>query len=144
MTRQLSAATTLDNLKKEAKRWLKDLRANNPEARARLLRAFPKAPAEPVLRDVQHAIAVEFGFSGWTALKGALENRSATSSASDSHAQLITRFFDYACPDHHVRGGPAHVIARHAALRLLRQHPEIALANLYTAIVCGEIEEVER
>jgi hypothetical protein len=36
MTRQLTAASTLDNLKKEAKRWLKALRAHDGEARARL------------------------------------------------------------------------------------------------------------
>jgi hypothetical protein len=50
MSRQLTSATTLDNLKKEAKRWLKALRAGDESARARLDRAYPKAPAEPCLR----------------------------------------------------------------------------------------------
>lgn len=31
-----------------------------------------------------------------------------------------------------------------AAKRLLQQHPEIARDSLYTAIVCGDVEEVER
>ena len=61
--------TTLDNLRKEAKRWLKALRANVAEARARLLRAFPDAPRIPTLRDVQHALARELGYAGWAELK---------------------------------------------------------------------------
>ena len=31
-----------------------------------------KAPAQPGLRVVQHAIALEFGYSGWAALKNAV------------------------------------------------------------------------
>jgi uncharacterized protein len=52
---------TLDNLRKTAKRWLRALRANEAEARARLARAYPGAPDEPGLRDVQHALARERG-----------------------------------------------------------------------------------
>ncbi len=42
MPRQITPRTTLENLKKEAKRWLKALRANAVEARARLQRVFPR------------------------------------------------------------------------------------------------------
>lgn len=66
---------SLDNLKKEAKRWLDLLRAGAGDARARLDRAVPDAPVEPTLRDVQHALAREHGFAGWTALKQALERQ---------------------------------------------------------------------
>ena len=38
-------------------------------ARARLRGALRNAPDAPVLRDVQHALAVEYGFAGWAALK---------------------------------------------------------------------------
>jgi hypothetical protein len=69
MPRQLTPRSTLENLKREAKRWLKALRANVEEARARLERALPNAPAVPTLRDVQHALALEHGLPGWTALK---------------------------------------------------------------------------
>jgi hypothetical protein len=78
MTRLITPQTTLDNLKKETKRWLKGLRANDAEARARFERAYAKAPANPGLRDVQHALALEYGLPGWTALKQALDNRVAT------------------------------------------------------------------
>jgi hypothetical protein len=59
----------LESLKKEAKRWLTALRANLPDARARLERILPDAPPSPILRDVQLALAREHGFSGWTELK---------------------------------------------------------------------------
>lgn len=68
MSRSLTSQSSLETLKKEAKRWLKALRANDPEARARLLRANPHTPDTPGLRDVQHALALEHGFDGWTAL----------------------------------------------------------------------------
>lgn len=59
---------TVDNLKKDAKRWLKALRAGDPDARARFERAWPDGPASPVLRDVQHALAREHGYENWLAL----------------------------------------------------------------------------
>jgi hypothetical protein len=68
VSRQITPRTTLENLKREAKRWLKALRANVGEARARFRRAFPDAPDAPTLRDVQHALALEYGLPGWAAL----------------------------------------------------------------------------
>ena len=61
--------SSLDNLRKAAKRWLKDLRAGDAAAIARLQRVYPIAWAAPVLRDVQHALALERGFESWAALK---------------------------------------------------------------------------
>src|SRR5439155_9409906 len=72
MPRTITSATSLDNLKKEAKRWLKALREGDAEARTRLERAYP-APARPVLRDMQHALAREHGYESWIALKEAVE-----------------------------------------------------------------------
>lgn len=69
MSRKLTPNSRLENLKREAKRWLKALRAHDADAHARLERANANAPAEPGLRDVQHALAREYGFSGWTALR---------------------------------------------------------------------------
>ena len=50
MSRPLTSASSLDNLKNEAKRWLKALRATDPEARARLERAIPSARAAGLAR----------------------------------------------------------------------------------------------
>jgi hypothetical protein len=69
----------MENLRKEAKRWLKALRADDPDARARLTRAYPKAPALPILRDVQHAMARARGYDNWAAMKRALEQPVPTS-----------------------------------------------------------------
>ena len=77
MQRKLTSASTLDNLRKEAKRWLRALRANDAEARGRFERAYPKAPAQPVLRDVQHALAHEYGQDNWTQLKQAVQKAAA-------------------------------------------------------------------
>src|SRR5712691_7226265 len=64
--------STLDNLRKAARRWLKALREGDAEARARLLSAYPGAPDPPTLRDVQHALARERGHESWIALKKAI------------------------------------------------------------------------
>jgi hypothetical protein len=72
MPRQISDRTTLSNLRKEAKRWLKAIAAGTGDARARFERAVPDGPRAPTLRDVQHALAREFGLPGWPALKNRL------------------------------------------------------------------------
>ena len=72
MPRTITSATTLENLRKEAKRWLKALRAGDADARTRFDAAHPKTPAEPTLRDVQHALALEYEATDWAALKRVL------------------------------------------------------------------------
>src|SRR5687768_17280838 len=73
MPRQITSATSLEHLRKTAKRWLRELRASSPEARIRIERAYPKAPAHPTLRDVHHALAREYGFENWILLKQAIQ-----------------------------------------------------------------------
>src|SRR5438874_90268 len=87
MSRRLTSSTTLDNLKKEAKRWLKALRDGAADARARLVRAWPDAPSTPTLRDVQHALAREHGVAGWNELTAQLE---ALRGAASSSTQALT------------------------------------------------------
>src|SRR3954470_16793051 len=84
--------SSIDNLKKEAKRWLRAIRAGDADAYARFARAFgdasvtgapggassatsaaPNRTTPPTLRDVQHALARERGFDNWSALRAALE-----------------------------------------------------------------------
>lgn len=81
---------SLDSLKKEAKRWLAALRVSAADARARLERALSSIPDNPTLRDVQHALAREHGFPGWTDLKQALEQ--AISSDRDAGAKALARY----------------------------------------------------
>src|SRR5260370_30979517 len=121
MPRKLTSLTTLDNLRKEAKRWLTALRENDAEVRERFERAYPKASANPVLLDVQHALAREHGLENWKELKLALQKDSA-------EGALTARFLEFACPDHHVRGPGAPRMPRHAPIRLLHQTPPTAPA----------------
>ena len=93
---------------------------------------------------MQHALAREHGFDGWQALKKSLLEHDGGAAKSADRDARIALFLEYACPDHHVRGGPAHTRARHAALRMLARYPEIAHDTFYTAVVCGELEEVAR
>src|SRR5215475_7809801 len=78
VSRRLKPDTKLENLKKEAKRWLKALQANDEQAHIRLRHAYPEAPSEPKLRYVQRALALEHGFSGWAELKKNLESQALT------------------------------------------------------------------
>lgn len=56
--------------------------------------------------------------------------------------EIVDRFLDNACPDHHVRGGGDHVRAEHTALRLLERYPSLPRVNFYSAVVCGDIDAV--
>lgn len=89
MARQLTPRSSLENLKREAKRWLKALRENDAEARARLERATPNAPAEPALRDVQLALAREHGLSGWAELKARIANPGLGADSSPELTALL-------------------------------------------------------
>jgi hypothetical protein len=71
MSRTLTPDSSLETLKKEAKRWLKALRAGDAQARRRLIAATPAAPANPGLRDVQLALAREYGSGLDSATSGA-------------------------------------------------------------------------
>ncbi|HEY3518783.1 MAG TPA: ankyrin repeat domain-containing protein [Gammaproteobacteria bacterium] len=130
-TRTLGAAATLESLKKEAKRWLKALREGDPAARERLQRVRPNAGTEIALREVQHALALEHGFNGWTALKEALADRAlARRGPSERADDFLRQAIDRA-------GGPL-------AAHILRKHPDVAQFSLHTAVVAGDLAEVER
>src|SRR5262245_52778313 len=102
MVRKLTRQSSLDNLKKEAKRWLKQVRSGLPEARQRLLSAHPQAAAEPTLRDVQLALAREHGCVGWVELKSALEDVALEHASREERANL---FLDLACLNYGVEPG---------------------------------------
>ena len=89
MSDELPRHRTLDSLKKEAKRWLRDLRDGSADARARLDRALPNAPTDPTLRDVQHALAREQGLPGWAALKSVLASERDVQARALAHYELM-------------------------------------------------------
>lgn len=130
MSRTLTAASSPETLKKEAKRWLKALRAGDAEARCRLVAVTPAAPTNPSLRDVQLALAREHGLPGWAALRAALEDLAMARRSNAERLDIVLRS---------ARGGdPA------AAARILTRWPEIATYDLYIAVATGNRAVVER
>ena len=90
----ITPGSSLDAIKREAKRWLKALRDNVAEARTRFERALREAPENPTLRDVQHALARELGFSGWTALKNHHAAREGESPSLARYERMATNLLD--------------------------------------------------
>jgi hypothetical protein len=93
MQRKLTSAATLDNLKREARRWLNALKEQKPEARERFERAYPKHTGTPVLRDVQYALAREYGVDDWKRLKLAVQE-TATSRTIAAYEQAARDYVD--------------------------------------------------
>ncbi len=130
MSRELTPKTHIETLRKDAKRWLKALRTGDPAARARLSAVWPGAPAEPGLRDAQHALALEYGQESWIALKSALDDLTIERQSRAQRVEQILR--------HGWDGEPA--IAR----RILKRHPQLARDSLFTAAAAGDLETVQR
>ena len=59
-------------------------------------------------------------------------------------ADRIVSFLQAACWDEHVHGKKDHRMHDRAAQRLLAHDPAIARDSIYTAIVCGDLDEVTR
>ncbi|MGE0425455.1 MAG: ankyrin repeat domain-containing protein [Reyranellaceae bacterium] len=131
MSRALTPQSSLDSLKKEAKRWLKALRAGDAEARARLLAATPTAATAPTLRDVQHALAREHGLSGWSAFKPALDDLALSSRSRAEHVEIVLRAS--------WQGGDPE-----AARRILARWPAIGTDNIHIAVATGNLAEARR
>jgi hypothetical protein len=69
MLRHLTSSASIDTLKKEAKRWLAAIRANDPAALRRFQTAYPDCSSVSIcLREVQHALALEYGANSWKEL----------------------------------------------------------------------------
>jgi ankyrin repeat protein len=129
----------IERLRKEAKRWLKALRAGDRDARVRLERALQRPAPEPGLRTVQHALAREQGCQSWTELKEREELAASSAAGSDA---LIAELLQSACI---FSGGPLDFPAKwRRAERIRARHPELAQANLHTAVLCGELEHAAR
>lgn len=155
--KSLPSRPSLEHLKNQARDLLQAFAKASPQALSRVREFHPKfahltatqrTKIRFVLADAQLVVAREYGFDSWPKLKAAVIPKepgpSSAPRAIEDLETLVARFLEYAAPDHHIRGGPAHLIARDAALLLLKRYPEIATHNLATAVVCGEIEEVKR
>ena len=135
MARQLPDRPNLDQLKHQAKDLLRAGRAQDAAALARF-RALPAfaartdaelARAPLGLHDAQSVIAREHGAESWNDLRERVEEATLEfAAAADAFVEAATD----ARPDR--------------AERLLALHPDIARANLYTALVLGDADAAER
>ncbi|TWT15731.1 ankyrin repeat domain-containing protein [Reyranella sp. CPCC 100927] len=130
MSRALTSASTLETLKKEAKRWLRMLQAGDVGARDRLRAVLPNAPSTPGLRHVQLALAREHGLAGWADLKAALDDLALARRSRAERLEIVLRSA--------WQGDPS------AAARILARSPDIAADSLYAAVAAGNLDECRR
>lgn len=146
-SRELTSRSTLETIRRQAKRWLKEIEAGDGEAIARFRKLIPNHAGVAKLREVQHALARDYGLSNWAALKQELAAREA---AARGHAALVALFLEKSALRYGVRPGTqswgeyeADRPARGAlAQRLLERHPEIARDSLHTAVAAHDLDAV--
>jgi ankyrin repeat protein len=115
------------------------LRSGDFDARLRLDRALGQSMPEPGLRAVQHALAREHGCESWAELK---EREELAVWSAAGNAALIAELLQSACI---FSGGPLDLPPKwRRAERIRARHPELARDDLHAAVVCGELEHVER
>lgn len=116
--------------RKRAKALLRDHRAGDREAIARVAAHLPRAASSDAaalrLADAQHVIARERGFASWSKLKSHLD-------AALPLAEQAERLLDA------VEQGRAATVSR-----LLRAQPQLADQNIFTAAAAGDPDAVAR
>ncbi|CAN7254714.1 ankyrin repeat domain-containing protein [Bosea sp. LjRoot237] len=146
-TRELTPRSTLETIRRQAKRWLKEIEAGDTEALARFRKLIPDHAGAAKLREVQHALARDYGLASWAALKQELAAREA---AARGHAALVALFLEKSALRYGVRPGTqswgeyeADRPARGAlAQRLLERHPEITGDSIHTAVAAHDLNAV--
>lgn len=134
----LPAQPSLDSLRQQAKSLLKSAKAKEDGALSRIGPHYGD-PAAITLQQAQLVIARDYGFSSWARLKKHIETAPPGDKTTE---QLANRFLDLAClhygPDN--SRGPADF---QTAADLLSRHPEISGHSIHTAVVSGDIEQLE-
>ncbi|HEV2511418.1 ankyrin repeat domain-containing protein [Bosea sp. (in: a-proteobacteria)] len=146
-TRELTPRSNLETVRRQAKRWLKEIEAGDTEALARFRKLIPNHAGAPKLREVQHALARDYGLANWAALKQELAAREV---AARGHAALVALFLEKSALRYGVRPGTqswgeyeADRPARGAlAQRLLERHPEIISDSIHTAVAAHDLDTV--
>ena len=120
----------LEFYRKQAKALLKTSLAGDSAAAQRLLRYVPQlsqpAAGPPALHDAQLAVAREQGFPNWPRFKAFIvESRL-------NFQELVASFIDAAVSD------------EQRANAILAEHPKVAGAGLYVALVLGDWKQVDR
>jgi ankyrin repeat protein len=141
-TRPLPNDPSFEHLRKEAKRLAQGVRAGDAAAIARAREFHPRAATAItgfVLADAQLAIARQYGFASWPKLKAhlaAIERLAwRTPPPQSDGAPLDEVFVRLACLVY----GAWYTSNIASAERLLREHPHLAGATVYTAAAAGDV-----
>jgi ankyrin repeat protein len=130
--KQLPAHANIDQLKKQAKDLLKQLRDGSAEAAARMRAVLPHPRA--LLADAQLVLAREYGFASWPQLRRRVE-------AIDL-ADPATAFTEAACVpldgQSHASGGVERADA------ILAAHPDLPQHDIFIAAILGDDVAVQR
>ena len=127
---------------------VRDILDRDSEAIARPFRAYASCRSQ----EAQGWPAPECTPLEWATAQGKAEtiqvltDRGAAVRSPDEtrRAERLVTFLEWACWDEHVHGKAEHRMCDRAAQRLLAQDPWIARENLYAAVVCGSLDEVDR
>jgi ankyrin repeat protein len=133
---------SLENLRKRAKQLRTDARAGDAGSLALVREFHPRGavpPGEISLADAQLVIARRFGFPSWAKLKQhlAVVDRftfDPLSTSDEGEARAAERFIHLACLTYG-RWDKSWVAK---AAELLRDHPELARADIYAASAAGD------
>ena len=128
MPRRLSSRSTLETLRREAKRLRKSM---DPGLS---------------LREAQQSLARDYGFPSWTALKQEVEDRAR------SYEESVRLFLEKSANRYgmdpatrkwgsYERDDPARGVL---AARLLARNPQIARENIHTAVAAHDIDAVRQ
>lgn len=137
MPKSLPPRPDLEQLRRQAKELLAAWRAEDPEALAELERNHPQHRTRPRelatlrLADAQLVLARRHGMSSWSALRDEVEL------CALSFVERAAKLVEHAAAPASM-GGEAWRIAN----LLLDREPELARADLVTALVCGDIDRV--
>src|SRR5947209_6646402 len=140
MPLSLPSRPHLDQLRKQAKDLLAAWRAGDAEALAWLRELHPEYAAEtaPIeglrLADAQLVMARRYGFPSWPRLKEEVEL------ASLAFADRVRHFLRAATDESTGPVDGPFLLAK----RMLARDPALAQADVYTALVLGDVEAVRR
>jgi ankyrin repeat protein len=139
MPRILPTNPSLEHLRKQAKDLLRDFERDDPAAveRLRVEGSLPGS-APPKLADALHALAHEYGFSSWPALKRQVETQNRPTDHFETLAALIKA---------NNTAGAGALLARHPELHAMLDAPlpgyGFGGTALLAAVHCGNREMID-
>ncbi|MFK7856833.1 MAG: ankyrin repeat domain-containing protein [Granulosicoccus sp.] len=138
MTLELPAQADIEQLKKQAKKLLKQYRQNDSDAFSKVKSCHPRPQNFNGLRDAQLVIARLHGYSDWNQLSIAVEQANDAAKSLTERAELFIRL---GCTQY---SGNDRLRNYQRAQRLLEKFPDIADFSFYTALVANNKQAVAR